>query len=710
MTSPALRPTVAASLLMAALMSPAMAQSITVQSGEHADFTRLVLEIGPDRAWEITGEPERPEIRFDPPVAEFDVSQVFSVIPRTRLSGLQTDGGLVLDLACACPVTASRFRNRYLVLDIADGPVLPTADLPVTEPGVRQETDEADASAARRLAAAEALPGLTRLILDPSSRVAQPDPPVPVAADEPALETAAMVMAEQLARAAASGLIDPAPGRPLGDADPTVLPLSDNGSATAPSPSARGIDEVPFALPLRAETAVDLALQPAPSPEPQRPNLACTGREMDMTTWSDGRGLGPGLGALRLALYDERDTLQPPGVIALARHYLYHGFGAEARFWLLQLPTPPTDLVALSHLVDGDLGPVFPAERDAAFCSPNELLWRFLDGQAPDPLSRAHLGQIQRATAALPLPLRDHLGPAIARHLHDGGHASPARNIRDMLALSGRLSPSAMLRLDLDLGIPHPDGAEGTRTALATALRDDQTDAPAAMAHALRFDRETGQPVSETRLVAAEALLREVGIGATTQDLWTEVVLALAQRGDMDGLLPYLSGPAPGDVALDRALTGVFGARLAEEDAAGLLLLARMYGPRWTATGSEAGRTRVAVIAFLRERGFADAAEAVRGAQRMLILPARPAAQADAQDAARMAWISENWLQLAGLTIGAHHDLAERMLATAEEVSPPALDDLSALSTRLSDTQALRQTLSTVLADPTPRFRMDDAP
>jgi len=689
----------------------AQAQTVEVRSGDHDGFTRLVMDIGADRSWQVVSGEGSPSILFDPPIDRFDTSGVFDRISRARLRDLGTTDGLSLALECDCPIITERFRSRYLVIDILDeAHEGPTTESPVEGTDALDSPGLDEATLARRLAAAEALPNLAQLVLHGSTAPQEvdstPDPASPLADDAIALEEAASIMAEQLARAAASGLLDAAPGRPLSDADPIRVPQSgDDAQITTDTESAVPISDIPFSLPIRADTAVDVALQRAVGIQLQRPRLACTGQELSVHDWSGGLGVDRGLGALRLALFDDRDQIVPEAVLAIARHYIYYGFGAEARYWLTQIDAPPDALLALAHVVDGNDGDVFPPPQDGAACSPSELLWRYLDSPGRFDLDANQVAEVQRAAAALPVPLRDQLGPDLARHLFASGHPGAAQNIRDMLLRGGRISATVLLHLDLELGLVPAGNDHQTRIALSDALRQDAALPQVAMAHAMRFDRETGVSVAPERIDAAEALLREIGVVPETAALWQEVVLAQLERGDLDRVLELLAGPTPEQEARERVLTTAFRDRLDDQDTAGLLLLSHAHGPTWTATGSEAGRTRVAVMAYLRSQGFPDAADQLRGSQPMLILPARPAAETAPAQAGRTAWLSENWLELAGLTEGAHHDLALRMQSDPQPPTVSSDLDLDAVARRLSDTAALRDTLRDVLADPTPTFR-----
>jgi hypothetical protein len=671
------------------------AQTLTVRAGEHAGFSRLVLDIGADRDWRLDGEGEARRLTLSPPVDGFETGDVFRLVPRTRLAALEGGDTLDLQLGCDCPVEVTRHEGRYLVIDIHDPGYRPASD-PATvpedaaaasddepeadavegglataappEPAAAAVADPVPAPAAAQLAGvsgasapggdAAALPDMTRLLAGPElgpAAAASPMSPAmsaAMSATTPAaggvdLETAAQIMAEQLARAAASGLLDSAPLRPFTDADPGAASAPAEPVAPRPDAGLTGPGSGPAAdLPLRAETAFDAALHRTQAAEPRQPRLTCPDTVLPIAEWSASDRFDDGLGQLRLALYDARDVLQRDAVLALARHYLRFGFGAEAADWLDRIPAPPAELQRIAALVDGRPAPVGASQDAPLICSDEDLVWHLLGGTlgsatqpGPQPggqlggqpggqaaaLTEEVAGRLQRATAALPTALRDQVAPRVARRLHAEGHPNPARNLRDLLHRAGTLPETALLQLDIDLGLV-PGGAEATRQALALALRDDGGDPLPAMAQAMGFDRGLGLVIPPERVEAAEALLRETGGTADAAPLWHETVMALGAARDLPRLIALLDRADLPEAARMATLTALFADRAAARDTATLYVLARLFGAGWTAEGAEAGRARVAAIAELRGAGLAGAADALRAGQRMLILPARPAA------------------------------------------------------------------------------------
>ncbi|WP_055682676.1 hypothetical protein [Jannaschia rubra] len=121
----ALAPLAVAALLLAPLAAPA--QDVRVQSGEHAGFSRLVFAERGMRDWRIDRRPFRSvAIRFMGGLPPLDLSEVFRLIPRTRIRDLrQTEGALILDLGCDCGVSVMRVASGHIVVDVSDDGTLP---------------------------------------------------------------------------------------------------------------------------------------------------------------------------------------------------------------------------------------------------------------------------------------------------------------------------------------------------------------------------------------------------------------------------------------------------------------------------------------------------------------------------------------------------------------------------------------------------------
>ena len=111
------------------------ADPITVLAGEHDRFTRLVMEMPPGTTWDLQGDSGEYKISVSVHSEGFDTSRTFSIIPRDRLASVSSgQSDLSLSLNCDCPVEAFEEQGGYLVIDVLDGPSLPTASNAAAQP------------------------------------------------------------------------------------------------------------------------------------------------------------------------------------------------------------------------------------------------------------------------------------------------------------------------------------------------------------------------------------------------------------------------------------------------------------------------------------------------------------------------------------------------------------------------------------------------
>jgi hypothetical protein len=628
----------------------------------------------------------------------------------------------------------------------------PGAEPPSGPRNTRDATQDSDATrnrAAERAAAAAALPDLARILTaGPSVLSRQPADPTPIApppqpeASAPPgpaadIEEATRIMAEQLARAAAAGLLTPTRETSFSFADPIITgpaPIRDAPEtidmrdmaatsppdvasaaprlrppaiappedASFPGPVANDDDMARTApeLPLRLQSALDPDPWPTENPEAPAPSLACAGTALDLAAWSPADDFMSALGDLRLALFDDRDQLVANAALDLIRHYLAHGFGAEAAYWLDRIDAPPADLVSMAALIEGETTtPPYGHVDDTAACSDAELLLRYLAGSTDETLTEGQADRVQRGFSSLPAPLQRHFGPDLARRLASGGQAGTARNIRDALERSGGITAASLMALDLEIGIEVE--AETARRGLDVALRDDGASPVPAMVQALALDRTETRLSDPARITAAEGLLRETPPGRAADALWREIVSAQMRVGQVDTAMAMLAeGREAHSRTWQQAVTAVLSDRLEQQDTATLLLLAHLFGNDWTDGGSQAGRVRMGVSRHLRAAGLDMAADVMLANGPGLILP-RPEIEPD-EGGRHALWTGGNWVEIASGMDGAHAEIARRMARrTVLPERPPPEEggiDLDTIATQIADSGELRRTIGAVLS------------
>lgn len=533
--------------------SMALAQQVTVQSGDHDGFTRLVAAIGAGRDWATTRSDRELRIAFSPDSPTFDLSRVFDLISRDRLRSIENDNGLVLVLACDCTVEITRYQDRYAVIDISDDPYLPPAPPPPSLAELPLFTGRVSA------------PALPAVPLPDPAAIAEPTPlPTPPFA----IEDAGSLLAEQLARAAAAGLLDPAPNQPLSTADPV---------AASPDPVARDQSvpvipetEPPSAPPpILAANAYDLNIAETPGRLVVSTATTCIAAPVrPIGAWTGDFSFLNGLGRLRARVFDDRGTLDAANALELAELYLVHGFGAEAAFWLGEMASPPAFHTALAHFLDHRAEGVFGAFEDHDLCQPQLLLWLFLSDPEARPLEEVTVA-ILAQYFALPVSLRDALGPDLARAFVRAGREGAALEVREALARGGRLSPRDLAFLDLELpGVPPPSQVE-----IDPANAGTQQVEPALTHRLMTQIRRTGVANPED-LVAADALVLETRPALRQGGLRHAAALGHALVGDIEGTLSHLAlnGQRDADAAIP-VFADIVDALMDLESTAPLLLL-----------------------------------------------------------------------------------------------------------------------------------------
>ena len=596
---------VLALICVASLGSVAAAQGVPVRSGEHDGFTRLVARIGAERDWQIIRDEAGVAIRFSPDAPDFDVSGVFDLIGRTRLTEIRSEDGLYLSLACPCTVSIERFQGDLAVIDIDDTPYQPDPAPPSPESaGAMVPAPAANLPLFAGTRRAPALPEL-----DPPPRI----PPLPTERDisTPGIDVtdAGNALAEQLARATASGLLDVAPGMSFEAGDP--IPARPEARPEPAAPVQHTTDSevapAPEPPPLEMANAFDIRENiRAGRLQPQRAASCIAPPARPASDWSDGMSFANGVGALRVGIYDDRGQLVPARAQLMAEFYLYYGFGAEAAFWLEQMDSPPPFFTGLATYVEygthGWLG-----DFDArAGCDPAMTFWLFLTGPGQDRPDSDTTARILADFYILPATLRDLFGPTLARNFVTLGDDAAALEIRENLTRGGRLGHETLTLLDLDLAEAAPDNAAFRANASQTPVHVSSVNTVAAMTHRLRAQIDTEGRVRPADLLAAEALIFETNPPPDLNGLVHVTALAHALAGNLDPILQRLNAAMGSDASAAMPIfTDVIDILMDQGQTAQLLIL--LSSPEFEQFGqfpSPAYRRRVAN--YFLARGLPD--------------------------------------------------------------------------------------------------------
>ena len=629
-------------VILCLLAGSAVAQEGPVRSGAHPGFTRLTLPLANGTDWRMGRTKAGYGIRIDAPL-DLDLSRVYDLIDRSRLADIDATTDLLsLAIDCACHATAFVFRDRYLVIDIQDGPADPASPFEGALDGDGVSVPDAD----RGVGAPDmaGVPGRMVLPLAPGTapvpvatiglRADRPRPaPAPVAepADpSPALQGLEREVIDSLARAASQGLLDLAPEAvealdhggtaeaPAIPDDPVAVP---NPHADAPKPAAAPAADSHVAAQARsgtpgllAQTSLD-ALQSAldaargATGEGER----CWPPQFtDLTLAEDGaEDFGRRIGRLRAAVTDDRDRADGEAVADLARGYLTFGFGEEA-IQTLQIDGV-TDrgrlaLRAMAEVID-DLPQSGSDLAAQVGCPGSTGLWALLADGTPEVAAKIEQDQVVQQFKLLPEPVQTVLGPRLADLLRQAGRADMAELV---LAPAQRMAspPVDVTLAETELAVERGDVAAATETLADLAARDTRM-TPDALVRLVDLQLDQQEPVTPETLSLLEAYQFEFRGQPVVADLMRARVAALAQQSafaqaltllpDAEALLPEADA-----VTLRSDVTRGIAARGEE-----MMFLDVAFRPMGRDVAPDAQN---AVAARLLDLGFPDrAAEVISG-------------------------------------------------------------------------------------------------
>ena len=121
--------------VLIAVAGVACAQDVTVRSGEHDGYTRLVVKVPPDTDWILKQTKNGARLNVALEGVKFQTDSVFQRLTQNRLSAISqsnADDALLMEFGCDCAATAFLYRDTMIVVDIAPGSFLPplTSDIP----------------------------------------------------------------------------------------------------------------------------------------------------------------------------------------------------------------------------------------------------------------------------------------------------------------------------------------------------------------------------------------------------------------------------------------------------------------------------------------------------------------------------------------------------------------------------------------------------
>ncbi|MFZ1340825.1 MAG: hypothetical protein WAS26_17435 [Paracoccaceae bacterium] len=442
-------------LCLLSVATAAAAEVARVVGGEHADFTRLVVEARQAGDWRLGRAVDGYELQMAAAVTAYDVTRAFEKIPKDRITAVWRDpdsGRLRFSLACACHAIAFEFRPGIVVIDIRSGPppegssfeqpLDPETSLPPEDPA---QPPPAESAAAFDWVAMQ------------REREKAPtgnDLPMPLPTGEVSLDPLRDALLAQISKGAAEGVVEIAEG---------PLPRPKGGSDTDEGPWTRiSIGEMPG---VRVGSDRDAG---GPMTAEGKPCLLDT--ELDVASWGLSGPIAAQIGLARSGMLTEFDAPVPEAVLRSARFHVFLGFGAEALQFLDFLDAKDARagiLRAMAQIVDEAQVTDNPFAGMEA-CDSAAALWAILaaDDGSTQPATNANA--VARSFSALPAHLRQQLGGKLVDRFLAAEDEETARKLRDsILRLSTDGNPEVEM---MDARFHLAEGDDRTASRLAEGV------------------------------------------------------------------------------------------------------------------------------------------------------------------------------------------------------------------------------------------------
>lgn len=687
-----------AAIILLMLYSPAFGQTVRIASGEHADFSRLVLSLPVEGPWSVGRTATGYELSLGNAATQFDVSRVFDLIPRTRLRGIYVDpesGNLQLSVGCNCHAVPFSLNARTIVVDLRDGPPPAGSSFEAGLDGRPWPPLQGATAATTRPRARPSQPTEQRLVYD-WTKVDTPSPPAilfPLPVTEGSTDNLREVLVQQLAEGASRSVVD--------------LALPENRSPQSAAP--RLSDDMPIRITGTIGLAVGSDRVNSSSMQPD--GEACLPEEaLNLTGWArladanrpEGEEAGSSdptdaadkpvdaiYAGLNLDLVGEFDKPQATRVLAAAKQLIHMGFGAEARNMVtaFDLDEGEADLIkALGAIMDEEMLTTPNPFAGMQSCDTAAALWAFLsveEGQLAD----TNLPALNRTFSALPMHLRTHLGPRVVDRLLAMDKVDAAVQIRALMG-RGVVEDENALSLVTAEVLMATGKADQAVSQLEEVVADAGVHQAQALAALVSARISAGEPVTAETAEALEAFVAEHEGDPAQGELVAAHALALAASGQFARALAMATPDAP----LDPVFWDLLATNGNDDD-----LLAMAVTPPLDPVSPEAiGKIadRLQTLGFTKEADAWRRLEGSTGEADTILADGEFSSVTAEPDPERLARWNEDWQTVAAGSDSLWAELAKDVLEPSTISPAPSLAEATAV---LDQSKAARQRIADLL-------------
>lgn len=506
-------------------ISPALvwAASIRVRSGEHGDFTRLVLHLPSAMKWSFSQNEKEAYVKFPDQKPTFDLAKAFERIQKDRIASLVADSdGLKINFACDCEGAAEFIEDSMLIIDVRPAPnkAEPVSiDLPVSywPEKVLQTSDlmpvmaELDVSAGKSNIAPNLMAGAEQRLF------------------------------RQLSRAASLGLVDLASPKAIVD---QKKPVSKKEEVLASS-----LQSLHPQINLDVSSGVsDYAARVLERDVVSQSGVHCIpNSKLDIESWRHGEDFASGLVALRRGLGGEIEAIDQEVALKLVRHYLHFGFGVEALSLLEYLPLSEEKslLVDISTQIE-DIEVKESVFEEYLSCDSSIALWALLaSGDAAG--TEIHPKTIVHSFSELPYPLQYILGARLAAALAKSGFSEDAGMVLRIMERQSEVDNPEAIYVESQLQTEDHENNQVTKRLKISAEADAEI-SPEALIRLVESEIHEGRPVLNETVDLVASYVHQYRDTDQEAELQDALVLAYSHSDQLENawlLLTELESQRP---------------------------------------------------------------------------------------------------------------------------------------------------------------------
>ncbi|WP_298258927.1 hypothetical protein [uncultured Litoreibacter sp.] len=454
------------------------AKPALVKSGEHKEFSRLVIYTGDIPKWEKTKTGDNVAISLLGWSSNFDTSSVFTFIPQTRVKKIQkTDSELLLTLGCNCSVEVSPISGVGLKIDIID--------VAASSPTLRLEAPKyANWFAPNEMVSKNETSAATRHLRS---------------ALEKSIDTASN-----------QRILDPS----------AISQLTDSSQSLTIRPH----EPVPISqLRMRSRTTAESSEQK--NDNPALIKLKCPPiRHGDIENWGTSDPFALQLADLRRELVGEFDAVHTKTAHKLARLYLHFSMGAEAISTLNSLSQHRHNddlILPIANLLEGNMLNELKVNIPLNGCTGSNAIWAALMSAEDTEISEPQIKIILKSFALLPDQLQTVLAPRLSKRLLAEGK-DVAASVLTKQASRGKEAKDLLSYNFKDVTVPQ----------LETQISKGNIDTPPALLEYMDRNLQSGTPIDGDIKVIAESFAVQQAGDAIVPQIQSSLVRNAALEGD----------------------------------------------------------------------------------------------------------------------------------------------------------------------------------